>query len=349
MEAYINNRGQKVQKVDTGFVFQPASLVFSTFIVVRPNLPQIIGKVRPDVRKKLENIQAAWIEPNLDNTLEAETSDTAGEGCSDHLCDLANDLLLSSSEAPSPLSEFTLTPNSPPDSAEDADRSKSPPSPDYIQMDVAFPPMQADQPALVPSSPLPASEASSLSVTVKELYAEGRMPVSNPKESLYFSEMARTKSTVKVGPRGGTGKGKTRQSPLAGKKPRQNYATKVVTKGSRKKQPPTVGGIKKPKRFRPGTVALREIRRYQKSTELLIRKLPFNRLVREIAQDFKTDLRFQASAIAALQEASETFLVTLFEDTNLCAIHAKRVTIQPKDMQLARQICGDDINYKIRN
>ena len=129
-------------------------------------------------------------------------------------------------------------------------------------MDVAFPPMQADQPAIVPSSPLPASEAPSLSVTVKELYAEGRMPVSNPKESLYFSEMARTKSTQKVGPRGGTGKGKTRQSPLAGKKPHQNYATKAVTKGARKKQPPTVGGIKKPKRFRPGTVALREIRRY---------------------------------------------------------------------------------------
>ena len=69
MEAYINNRGQKVQKVDTGFVFQPASLVFSTFVVVRPNLPQIIGKVRSDVRKELETIQAAWIEPNLDNIL----------------------------------------------------------------------------------------------------------------------------------------------------------------------------------------------------------------------------------------------------------------------------------------
>ena len=94
-------------------------------------------------------------------------------------------------------------------------------------------------------------------------------------------------------------------------------------------------------RFRPGTVALREIRRYQKSTELLIRKLPFQRLVREIAQDFKTDLRFQASAIAALQEASESYLVGLFEDTNLCAIHAKRVTIMPKDVQLARRIRGE--------
>ncbi|KAK2142374.1 hypothetical protein NP493_4914g00003 [Ridgeia piscesae] len=96
-----------------------------------------------------------------------------------------------------------------------------------------------------------------------------------------------------------------------------------------------------PPRYRPGTVALREIRRYQKSTELLIRKLPFQRLVREIAQDFKTDLRFQSSAVMALQEASEAYLVGLFEDTNLCAIHAKRVTIMPKDIQLARRIRGE--------
>jgi len=81
---------------------------------------------------------------------------------------------------------------------------------------------------------------------------------------------------------------------------------------------------------------LREIRRYQKSTDLLIRKLPFQRLVREIAQDFKNDLRFQGSAVLALQEAAEAYLVGLFEDTNLCAIHAKRVTIMPKDIQLAR-------------
>jgi len=88
--------------------------------------------------------------------------------------------------------------------------------------------------------------------------------------------------------------------------------------------------VKKPHRYRPGTVALREIRRYQKSTELLIRKLPFQRLVREIAQEFKTDLRFQGSAVLALQEAAEAYLVGLFEDTNLCAIHAKRVTIMSK-------------------
>lgn len=93
--------------------------------------------------------------------------------------------------------------------------------------------------------------------------------------------------------------------------------------------------------YRPGTVALREIRRYQKSTELLVRKLPFQRLVREIAQEFKPDLRFQSTAVLALQEATEAYLVGLFEDTNLCAIHAKRVTIMPRDMQLARRIRGD--------
>ena len=77
---------------------------------------------------------------------------------------------------------------------------------------------------------------------------------------------------------------------------------------------------------------------WKRSTELLIRKLPFQRLVREIAQDFKSDLRFQSSAIGALQESAEAYLVSLFADTNLCAIHAKRVTIQPKDIQLARRL-----------
>ena len=118
--------------------------------------------------------------------------------------------------------------------------------------------------------------------------------------------------------------------------PRKQLATKAARKSA-----PATGGVKKPHRYRPGTVALREIRRYQKSTELLIRKLPFQRLVREIAQEFKTDLRFQGSAVLALQEAAEAYLVGLFEDTNLCAIHAKRVTIMPKDIQLARRIRGE--------
>lgn len=100
-------------------------------------------------------------------------------------------------------------------------------------------------------------------------------------------------------------------------------------------------GIKKPHRFRPGTVALREIRKYQKNTEFLIRKLPFQRLCREIAIDFKTDLRLQAAAVAALQESAESYLVGLFEDANLCAIHTNRVTIMPKDIHLACRLRGE--------
>ena len=138
---------------------------------------------------------------------------------------------------------------------------------------------------------------------------------------------------------------------------RRNYV-KNIPQGKR----PAHGGVKKPHRYRPGTVALREIRRYQKTTELLIRKLPFQRLVHEIAQDYKvcvpplssnsndlvrwiiesqTDLRFQSSAVMALQEAAEAYLVGLFEDTNLAAIHAKRVTIMPRDMILARRLRGE--------
>ena len=161
-------------------------------------------------------------------------------------------------------------------------------------------------------------------------YRAARLPSGPPYINLsllraavsHYRNMARTKQTA----RKSTG----------GKAPRKQLATKAARKSA-----PATGGVKKPHRYRPGTVALREIRRYQKSTELLIRKLPFQRLVREIAQDFKTDLRFQSSAVMALQEASEAYLVGLFEDTNLCAIHAKRVTIMPKDIQLARRIRGE--------
>ena len=101
------------------------------------------------------------------------------------------------------------------------------------------------------------------------------------------------------------------------------------------------GRLVKPHRYRAGTVALKDIHHYQGSTALLIRKLPFQRLVREIAQDFKTGLRFQSAAVLCLQEASEAYLVRLFDDANLCAIHARRVTIMPKDIQLARRIQGE--------
>ena len=136
--------------------------------------------------------------------------------------------------------------------------------------------------------------------------------------------MARTKQTA----RKSTG----------GKAPRKTLATKAARKSA-----PATGGVKKPHRYRPGTVALREIRRYQKSSDLLVRKLPFQRFVREVAQDFKTECRFQSTAMLALQEAAEAYHVGLFEDTNLCAIHAKRKTIMPKDIQLARRIRGERV------
>ena len=130
-----------------------------------------------------------------------------------------------------------------------------------------------------------------------------------------------------------------------GKAPRKQLATMACRGYARchisRMSAPTAGGVKKPHRYRPGTVALREIRKYQKSTDLLIRRVPFNRLVREVAQDIKADLRFQSTAVLALQEAAEAYLVGLFEDSNLCAIHAKRVTLMPKDIQLARRIRGE--------
>ena len=99
----------------------------------------------------------------------------------------------------------------------------------------------------------------------------------------------------------------------------------------------------KPHSYRAGTVALQEICHFQKTSALLIRKLPFQRLVREIAQDFKTDLRFQSAVILCLQEAAEAYLVRLFDDANLCAIHTRRVTIMPKDILLARRIRGEHV------
>ena len=124
--------------------------------------------------------------------------------------------------------------------------------------------------------------------------------------------------------------------------PKTKKKKKGKVQGGGKMLPASQQGMKKPHRYRLGTVALREIWHYQKLTELLIRNLPFQRLVREIAQDLgKKDIHFQSGAIIALQEASEAYLVGLLEDSNLCAIHAKRVTIMPKDIQLACRIRGE--------
>ena len=128
-----------------------------------------------------------------------------------------------------------------------------------------------------------------------------------------------------------------------GKLPREVLVTKgkKSTSGKASSQASSSTNMKKPFRFRPGTVALRDIRRYQRGTDLLLRKLPFQRIVREIAMAGKDGLRFQASAVLAMQEATEAHLVNLFADTCLCAIHGRRVTIMPKDIQLARRLRGE--------
>ena len=137
------------------------------------------------------------------------------------------------------------------------------------------------------------------------------------------SEMARVKNTpIKS---------------CGGKKVRKNLATKVSTKKN------STGGIGRPTRIRPGVLALREIRRYQKSTDLMIPKTAFSNLVRELANEYAGNvLRFSASAISALHECTEKHMVAIFENANLAANHCKRVTVTPKDFHLALRIAGNN-------
>ena len=118
-------------------------------------------------------------------------------------------------------------------------------------------------------------------------------------------------------------------------------AKHFITKLMQKRGTPATGGLKKPHRFCLQIVVLRQIRKFQMSMELLIQKLPFLWLVREILQEMRFDLCLTSVTVLALQEAAEAFLIRLFKDTNLCAIHAKQVTIMPKDMKLALRIWGD--------
>jgi len=119
-----------------------------------------------------------------------------------------------------------------------------------------------------------------------------------------------------------------------------------VNKNRSTKSAPATGGVKKPHRYRPGTVALREIRRYQKSTDLLIPKMPFQKLIREITQGKKredgTEWRWQGTAILASHTAAEDYLTVQLEDANVCALHTKRCTVMPKDIQLVRRIKGEE-------
>ena len=149
--------------------------------------------------------------------------------------------------------------------------------------------------------------------------------------------------------------------------PTKPMTKKIATKGGKQpckhmlhqllKQTSYTGGIKKPHRYHPGLLALCEIRRYQQSTESLIRKTPFNKLIKEISQEYRicpegpgtssVHVRFQSTALAVLQEAAENFLVGLFEDVNLLAVHAKRVTVMPHDIRLALRIRGDHFHWRI--
>ena len=257
------------------------------------------------------------------------------------------------------LSEFSCTPTNLLTDDEGGVQKEQAHSPDHIRMNVEIPRVQVTGYPIeveVQLTPMPfpptleQTEVSEPGLVVKpNLYRD-------IKDSLYFQEnMVKKKQTKKLSEK------EKENLLLAGKQPWQpmlatplrkkgtgnqaarNEVDNTVKAGKRapRKSAPVTGGIKKPHRYRPGTMALCEIWRYQKSMELLCRKLPVARLIREIAQDFKTDLRFQASATAALHEAMEDYQVKLFEDTNLCAIHAKHVTIMPKDMQLTRRIRGE--------
>ena len=168
-------------------------------------------------------------------------------------------------------------------------------------------------------------------VTSQTLYTEGET-------SVQAGLQVRVEAVTKKG--GGRG-------PLvavAHKEPRK-FKKGQGRQGARKRGGDSTRGpqcaTKRKHRYRLGTLALREIRHYQKKTNLLIKRAPFARLVKEIAQDLMVEMRFRSSAIGALQEAAEAYLVGLFEDTNLCAIHAKRITIMPRDIQLARHIRGE--------
>ena len=199
--------------------------------------------------------------------------------------------------------------------------------------------------------PMPRTEdntgAAAATVTSETLYVEGEPSVQTGLEARVVTVPKRgggRGTPVPVArkeprnPQGGRGRqgahrrrgGNSRYDPKRSTEPWAHDKARVPQRATKRKQ-----------RYRPGTLALREIRHYQKKTNLLIKRAPFARLVREIAQGCRQDLRFQNTAIGALQEAAEAYLVGLFEDTNLCAIHAKRITIMPKDIQLARRIRGE--------
>jgi histone H3/H4 len=168
-------------------------------------------------------------------------------------------------------------------------------------------------------------------------------PLNQPSAKKQITGPAHGGTVAVKGKRLVTGKGMGKKAaPVSSGKGKK--AAPVVSSAGKKHMPSTV---RKKHRYKPGTVALREIRKYQKSTELLLRFAPFQRLVREIITEMfnmqaaPNGPRLQYNAAIALQEAAEAFLVHLFEDSLILAIHAKRVTIFVKDMQAARRLRGE--------
>ena len=170
--------------------------------------------------------------------------------------------------------------------------------------------------------------------------------------------MARTKPARR------TVSGKAAKKTVSGKAAKNtvSVARKTVSAKAARRLPynrrsaPTTGGVKKPHRYRPGTVALREIRRYQKTTNLLIPKICYQRFLREISSDpnkcsQRSDgpFRWQGSAILATQTVAEDYLTVQLKDANVCALHSKRVTVMPKDIQLVRRIKGEEAVITNRN
>lgn len=134
------------------------------------------------------------------------------------------------------------------------------------------------------------------------------------------------------------------KSAVIAKRPSKSLASRRLHKESRsaaKKVSSIRSGTMRSRRWRPGTVALREIRKYQSTTDVLIARAPFRRLVKEIVSNLKESIRMQSSALEAVQEATEGYIVNLLCDANLCTIHAKRVTLFPKDLQLAIRLRGE--------
>ena len=189
-------------------------------------------------------------------------------------------------------------------------------------------PALAEPPVPTEEAPPTLGEVERRKIEARKLEEVGRLLELSPTQQL--AQMA-----TEAGP-----------SMLGGKEPARKKLQPIMGGKTPRKEFLKARKLKRPWKYQPGIVALHKICRFQKSTELLICKLPFSHLVHKIAQEIgKFDIHFQLCTILTLQEAAEYYLVSLLEDANLCAIHMKHVTIMPKDIQLAHHICGKHLHY----